>query len=282
MQEKSPICTYTTDCSREGGAEALYIYIPTREGYIRYQVVHTVLAERKSNTWRLGYVAHVDDAFENERLITNPGAEWEMAFELDGRVDFIGGLAHGDEIFSSMKLMSDGEEYTAKEMQFVPFDTLTVEVESVGYDPNDEEREVLAHTKKLIFTTDGVRVEQRVEFKTDEVPKRVYFAMMPPQKEVTDCYYTNLDATRKELPNQKGIYRYEKAAGLDSVTLEGEEGFLFRMTVEKYNGGENSFMISDNGGNNYNKMYFSYHAGEKIAAGDVIETVTLYKITYKE
>ena len=130
MEEKSPICTYTTDCTQEGGAEALYIYIPTGEGYIRYQLVHTVLPQRNADTWRLGYVARVDDAFENAITITNPGAEWEMALELKNRPDFIGGLAHGDEIFSSMKLTADGEERTANKMDFIPFDTLTVEVES--------------------------------------------------------------------------------------------------------------------------------------------------------
>ena len=281
MQEKSPICSYTTECSNESGAEALYIYIPTGEGYIRYQLVHTVHTRRNADTWRLGYVAHVDDAFENAVTITNPGAEWEMALELEGRVDFIGGLAHGDEIFSSLKLTSDGKEFAAKKINFLPFDTFTVEVESTCYDPNAAGRHVFDHYKKLIFSADGVRVEQRVEFKTDEVPKRVYLGMMPPQKECTDYYYTNLDDTRKELPNQKGIYRHERAEGLNSVTLLGNSGFTFTMTVEKYNEGEHDFMISDNSGNNYNKMYFAYLA-DHISAGDVWETVTLYKITYKE
>ena len=101
MQEKSPFCSYTDEADqKEGGTEALYIYIPTGEGYIRYQLIHTVLPQRNADTWRLGYVVHVDDSFENERVITNPGAEWEMALELNGRHDFIGGLAHGDEICS--------------------------------------------------------------------------------------------------------------------------------------------------------------------------------------
>ncbi len=283
MEGKHPICTYTTECEKEGGSEALYIYIPTGEGYIRYQLVHTKLADRNADTWRLGHVARVDDAFENELIITNPGAEWEMALRLEGRPDFIGGLAHGDEIYSSMKLTADGTEYSRpRKMEFIPFDTFTVEVESTGYDPSVAGREVLKHYKKLIFTKDGVRVEQRTEFLTEEMPETFYFGMMPPQKEFTDSYYTNLDPTKKELPNQKGIYRSEKGEGLNSVTLEGSEGYLFRMTVEKYSGGEQAFMISDNSGNNYNKMYFLFRAPKPIPAGTVFETVTLYKIAYKE
>lgn len=282
MKEKSPICTYTTDCTKEGGTEAVYIYIPTGEGYIRYQLVHTKLADRNADTWRLGHVARVDDAFENELIITNPGAEWEMALRLEGRPDFIGGLAHGDEIFYSLKLVADGVEYRPRKIEFLPFDTFTVEVESKGYDPSVAGRQVLEHYKKLIFTADGVRVEQRTEFLTEEMPDTFYFGMMPPQKEVTDSYYTNLDPTKKVLPNEKGIYRSEKAEGLNSVTLEGSEGYLFRMTVEKYSGGEQAFMISDNAGNNYNKMYFLFRAPKPIPAGTVFETVTLYKITYKE
>ena len=282
MQEKSPFCSYTDEANqKEGGTEALYIYIPTGEGYIRYQLIHTVMPQRNVNTWRLGYVVHVNDSFENERVITNPGAEWEMALELNGRPDFIGGLAHGDEIFSSIKLISDGEEHTAKKMNFTPFDTLAVEVESTCYDPSAQDRAVFSHYKKLIFTKDGVRVEQRVEFKTNEVPARIFFAMMPPQKEYTDCYYTNLDSTKKDLPNIKGIYRHEVAEGLNSVTLEGDGGYTFQMTVEKYNPGVHALTIQDNGGNNYNKMYFTYST-DRITAGDVWETVTLYKITYNE
>ena len=283
MEGKHPICTYTTECEKEGGTEALYIYIPTGEGYIRYQLVHTDLPQRNADTWRLGHVARVDDAFENELIITNPGAEWEMALKLEDRPDFIGGLAHGDEIFHSMKLMADGVEYSRpRKIEFLPFDTFTVEIESKGYDPSVAGRQVLEHYKKLIFTADGVRVEQRTEFLTEEMPNTFYFGMMPPQKEFTDCYYTNLDPTKKELPNQKGIYRSEKGEGLNSVTLEGSEGYLFRMTVEKYSGGEQSFMISDNSGNNYNKMYFLFRAPKPIPAGTVFETVTLYKIAYKE
>ena len=273
-----PFCSYTTDCSREGGTEALYIYIPTGEGYIRYQVVHTVVPQIKSNTWRLGYVSHVNDALQNERIITDPGAEWEMAIELQGRVDFIGGLAHGDETFSSMKLTVDGKENTVSGMNFVSFDTLTVEVYSTGYDPNVAGREVLSHYKKLIFTKDGVRVEQRVEFKTDEVPKRVYFAMMPPLKDFTDHYYTNRDDTHKKIPAQAS----ESGTDLNSLTLVGEDGFSFRMTVEKYSEGANAISIRDNGGGAYNKMYFSYRGGDHVSAGDVWETVTVYEITYKK
>ena len=285
MEQRKPICEYaltTPDASIEWGTEVLYVYLPTGEGYIRHQVIHTVMAAIGADTWRLGCVCHVDDTLSSPRPITSAGAEWEMAVKLQDRCDFIGGRAHGDEKFSSLTVTVDGvEKEMASLSEKTPFDELCVTVASTGYDPNEPDRAVLLHHKRLIFSAEMLRVEQSVRFLTDEVPSCVYFGMMPPCKEYTDHFYTNINPEPREIPAVSGVFVQGKDADLKSVTLIGKEGYLYRMTAEKYNEAENSFIISDNRGNPYNKLYFPFSADAPVHAGDEWSTVTLYEIQYK-
>ena len=99
--------------------------------------------------------------------------------------------------------------------------------------------------------------------------------MMPPLKEHTDHFRTEKD----EAPRPIVERRYSEAGCFKTLCLTGKE-YSFTMTAEKYLTAPegNTFTISDNGGDSYNKMYFVLmHSGEA-HQGDVWETSTCYHI----
>ena len=107
-----------------------------------------------------------------------------------------------------------------------------------------------------------------------------YLAMMPPKKDITDSYFTNLDTTPKTLTASN--FQIDES-GAVSVTVFGKNsGYYFTMTVNEYDTYIKPYMsIADNGGGPYNKMYFGFVNKGSVAKGDVWETVTEYKIEKK-
>ena len=79
-------------------SEKLMIYIPTFFGYIRYDVHYSVVKEINCDCWRIEDFYHCDDELNEIKCLSAKG-EWECAVRLEGRPDFSGGTAHGDEIF---------------------------------------------------------------------------------------------------------------------------------------------------------------------------------------
>ena len=272
-------CQYSNECKFDHGVEALRLFLPTTDGYINHNIVHSVMEESKCDTWRLSVVYYCDGDFKCVRPLTRSGAEWEMALKIKGRPDFIGGYAHGDEVFERTVLKLDGEEKEITSLEtLTEFGTLSLEVWSVGYDPNDSITEALLHYKKIIADESGIKVEQRVEWLNDYELENSYMAMMPPLKSETDSYFTDLDSAIKEIPEKVSILETSKAKKL---YLLGKSSFTFGLCAEKYlNGvdGANTYLISDNGGVPYNKMYFFLHHGGSVDTGEVWETVTRYTI----
>ena len=274
--KKGLYCKYDSGFSLEKSVAALRVYIPTKLGYVNYNVAHAVHSEIFCDTWRLSHAFACDDNFENEYCL-NPSAEWDMALRIQDRDDFIGGQLHGDEIFSSVKFFIDGVQ---KEItcfaELTAFNVLTIEVESVGLDPSDHKTEVLKHFKKYVINADGVAVEQRVEWLGDYLLTSCYLAMMPPFKEFTDSYYTDIDTEVKRITVSDFAVKNCKSA-----TLFGEKsGLLFRMSVPKYPSYEtgNQLLVSDNRGRPYNKMYFSVCRSASVRCGEIWESRTEYVI----
>lgn len=277
-KKNTAFCLYSKEKADDSGIESLKIFLPTGQGYINHNIVHSVSDKSKCDIWRLSVVYFCDSELNRIKPLTRSGAEWEMALKLSGRPDFIGGYAHGDEVFQSIKVKVDGREVTLESLEAqTQFDSLSFEVFSTGYDPCDSITEVLLHYKKITVEGLAVRVEQRVEWLGSYELGRSYMAMMPPLKTVTDCYCTDIDPIKKPINLAENI----SGCGADAVCLCGEDGFGFEMKVEKYlTDGErgNSFLITDNGGVPYNKMYFILHHSGAVNKGDVWDTETIYTV----
>lgn len=273
---KQPYFRYDSTYSVRGSRGALLIYLPCEVGYIGYVITHSVVPEITCDTWRLSAALSYNDELREELSLT-PSAEWDMALAIKGRDDFIGGLLHGDEVFSSMRLCVDGVIRDVDECsQLSSFGTLTVTTESVGLDPADHRSEVLRHHKRHVITADGVTVEQSVEWLGDYELSSCFMGMMPPRKELTDSYYTDVTPEVAQIVTSS----FDVAECRSATLLGKNSGYHFRMSVPKYPSYEsgNRLLLRDNGRTDYNKMYFPVCLSASVSRGEVWETVTEYKI----
>ena len=279
---KHNFCQYVKGATDDAGTESLRLYLPDDSGHINYNIVHSVSPARRCDTWRLSVVYLCDGQRARVRPLTRAGAEWEMALKIKERPDFIGGFAHGDERLDGIVLTLDGEQKNVEELcQAVSFDRLTLEVWSCGYDPSNTDVKTLSHYKKIIADSNGIRVEQRIEWLGDYELGRSYMAMFAPLKSETDSYYTASDSQQKPIGENAGISSYDSAGKL---YLTGKNGLEFCLKVDKYLSDPergHEFLISDNGGVPYNKMYFALCHNGEVKTGDVWETVTVYSIKKK-
>ena len=278
--KKTAFCQYVCGKTEDSGEEALYLYLPTEGGYIRYSLIRSVVSAKQCNVWRMGPAFYCDDSLGSLTRLTREGAEWEMALRLLDRPDFIGGVAHGDEIGTDAVCLIDGREYRIETLrQPTLFSTLTVCVNSIGYDPSAPSEAVLRHSKRIVVNSDQIRVIQRVEWLSDVLLAQSYMAMMPPLKCVTDRYCVE-NGEYSPIPERS----FKESGDFDRLTLRGEKGFVFSMQIPRYltDQGKNTCLITDNGGNSYHKMYFILAHGGHASQGEVWETETVYRIWKEE
>jgi hypothetical protein len=273
---KLAYCEYATEDLKDSGTEALRVLLPAAQGYILHYLVHSVKESNGCDVWRLGPAYHVPDDVADEILLTTPRAEWEMAIRLKDRPDFIGGVIHGDERMTRAVFRMDGREFTPSMLsKCTAFTTLEVEVDSTGFDPLHPETSVLLHHKVLTFTSEGVTVRQRVEWLGDYALGNSYMAMMPPRKEWTNSYKADTGLALNSI-KEEHISATKKT---EELYLCGDD-YGFSMRVPRYlsHAEGNKYLITDNGGGSYNKMYFVLAHGGHAHMGDVWETETNYRI----
>lgn len=269
-------CRYDKDFNIEHAQGALRIYIPSADGYINYNIVHTVNERINANVWRIGQAYTCDDALIDLYPITPEGAEWDMAIKLQGRNDFIGGAAHGDEIYTFISVYIDSNKtdiYSIEEV--LEFSEISISQTSTGYDPDDHMTKALVHQKEYLINKNGIVLKQFVEWLNDYELGASYMAMMPPSKAVTDIFYTDIEPDAVAIEG-----RYVVNNARSAVVLGVTSGFIFSMSIPQYPNllGGNRFLLTDNKGGLYNKMYFVICDGARVCKHDFWETVTHYQI----
>ena len=273
--KNTSFCIFDKAFNLESAIGALRVYLPCDGGFVNYNIAHSVREDRVCDTWRLSQAFAFDKELEKSVLLS-PRAEWDMALHIKDRDDFIGGELHGDEIFTDMRLFLDGCETSYEKItELTEFSTLTVQVNSIGYDPCDHKTKALHHFKEFSVTKDGIAVDHRIEWLRGYELTSCYIAMMPPLKTYTDSYFTDLDEEAKDICYPIAI------EGCKSATLFGKDcGLSFTMSVPKYpaNNFLPTFIVTDNSGNPYNKMYFRVCGGESVEAGEIWESRTEYSI----
>lgn len=270
---------YDPTIRKESAVGGLHLYVPTKEGYIDYTLVHSVREQQNADIWRLSVVYLCDDTLNSLYPISVENAEWDMALKMNGRPDFVGGYAHGDEIMTDVKFYVDGVETDITTLTAATEITkLNVVENSIGYDPLDGITQALKHRKYYTVTHAGVRIDHRVEWLGDYDMGYSYLAMLPPPKTYTDMYYTNITPATNIIQGASN-----KVDGATSVTVYGSEsGLYYTMTVNYYNTFHEPHMfITDNAGGSYNKTYFAYVKSGSVKKGDVWETFTHYRIEKK-
>lgn len=277
---KTAWCQYDASPDFECAVEGLRVYVPVEQGYIRYNIVRSVSEKNNFDIWRIGKAFACDGNLENDYEITPENAEWDMAIKLQGRCDFIGGFAHGDERYKDFSVWLDGNQTEVSSL-IMPetFETLVIRERSVGFDPDNPGTEALLHEKEYIIDGKGITLHQRVEWLRPFAVGASYMAMMPPLKTVTDSY--QVDDGDPVRIGQKDCFSIRVPGAVKAVVSGAQSRFRFLMEVPRYPHlpGGNAFILTDNSGGRYNKMYFVVCNGTDVSAGDIWETTTRYQIT---
>ena len=263
----------------------LEIYTPSRTGYIEWDFLHCVSEQKNANVWRMGYAYKTDKNFTKEFQIT-VGGEWELAVHLPDRDDFSGGEIHGDEVMTNVLFLVDGDVVDVTESEsFRKFDELVIIESSNIYDPAEESElsddevtkvKIANHGSKHVFNSSGLTIHQTLEWVVDTDITRCYMAMHLPAKSVTDHAVLDSDFVPFEITTYGNRYENVKS----SIIYGDESGIVTEFEVGDYpTGYEDSgkFLLTDNGGNAYNKCYFIIATSGNVTEGTLWKTETRYK-----
>ena len=276
---------YRDDLSNEYATEGLYIYLPSKVGYIRQQFVHSERQEVNADNWRMGFVYACDDNLSPQTRLTTSG-EWECAVKLSGRSDYSGGIAHGDEVGTELIIFLDGKIVEADSItNITAFNELRIVTVSNLYDPDDSTTVIALHGCERIYTADGIVVNQTLKWLDDLTVTSCYLAMFPVVKAVTSKYFTDENYTETSIPvdHSQVIVARARKATVYSETAGFTSEFDTPIYPTEYQNG-NYFLITDNGTDNYNKCYYcvtnsSGSVEYEIQANTVWKTQTVYKMS---
>lgn len=268
---------YIAESGENQSDAKLNVYIPRDLENRRtlYQMGHCVDTAANADTWRIMFMYRVDTG-GSLRKLTMTG-EWECAVKLDGRSDFSGGIVHGDEVDTDVKVFIDGTltDITAvntfcKELKIVRHSNL--------YDPNDSTTIIAEHGVEYIYTADGLKINQSIKWKVSETLSNCFLAMLPIIKVYSKYRYddtsfliTENDQTKYSvtIPNAKSVTEY-------STDYDCYVSMSITTYPEGLPGGD-SALITDNNGLNYNKVYFTVCTGGISQVGELWKSTTVFK-----
>ena len=308
IEGKQPYIKYgavDTDIGARG-KQQITVYLPATDGYIKYAFVRSESNAINSNIWRIDKCYKCNDSKTVLFPITNSG-EWEMAIKINGASDFIGGNAHGDEVFTAFHLLVDGVEVDdITSLQPQTFETVRIVVTSLMYDPRDEAtletREQFTpagtHGREYVITKDGIRLNQFVVLDAAYTLAASYMTMLPiirgndtvSADQITDHYYANNNYTVYDVSvGESGSQGYGWKSNVTRATIWGEDSGI-SATVEMLkqpeidNAGARKFQVQSTI-NYYNKFYWSICGvndhNYSASAGQRFVTETMYQINAK-
>lgn len=268
--------TYTSGAGDDDSTEHIDVDIPTSEGQrIRYTMGHCVNAEKNADVWRLMYISHLSES-DVVNKITRKG-EFECALHLENRVDFSGGVVHGDELDQNVTFFINNLVKT-KTNTTALCDSFIIVRNSILYDPADSTTPIAEHGVKYIFDRNGLKIEQSVKWLVAENLTYCYLAMYPVLKAYSGYRFD--DTNFKVVQNNLSNYNVD-IPNCESVTEFGNNR-LSTMLIEKYplglTGGDMA-SVTDNGGINYNKIYFVVCSEHTTTVNELWKAVTIYKVS---
>ena len=280
MGYKKPVIKYSaivdTDIGSRG-KEQITVYIPATYGYIKYAFVRCEYDAYNSNVWRIDRCYACDDTKNVIYPITNVG-EWEMAIKIVGAPDFIGGNAHGDEVYAAFHVLIDGvEQANIQDITEREFDFVNIIETSLLYNPSnhatlstrEQYTPVGSHGREYIITKDGIRLKQVVKLDIALTLSASYMTMLPilrgndavSEIQVTDHYYADNNFVEYDVsvggkgdgygwkPNVKRAVIWGNTSGI-SASVE----MLAQPDID--NIGARLFQVQSTV-NAYNKLYWS-------------------------
>lgn len=279
---KDNFCVYSSAVSGTV-AERFDIYIAQKKaGYIKYSFIRSYDTTINCNVWRISLAKYCDDEFNEVATLTTAG-EWEAAIKISGRSDFMGGVAHGDEVFNNIVFVIDGKPTNVTGITDpMSFDEIRIYEDSNLYDPNDSVTAVAKHTSEHIFNSNGVTINQSILWQASLTLAESYMAMFPVAQAVTTHYCVDKDFTPNAIPS--GGFDNLVKPNTKKVCLWGAN-FFAEFGIEAYTDfvSPPRLLAHNNGGTSYNKCYFystTATGGTTVSTGDEWKTTTKFKLVY--
>lgn len=270
------VAQYVAESGEDSSDARLNIYIPKDTKNVRtmYQMGHCVDAAKNANVWRLMYAFRIS-ATDAVRQLTMSG-EWECAIKIDGRDDFSGGIIHGDEIDTDVKVFADGTlinianvNLCCRELKIVRHSNL--------YDPNDSTTIIAEHGVEYIYTIDGLTINQSIAWKVSASLANCFLAMLPIIKAYSKYRYD--DTSFEVTENTQTSYSVSIPDAKSVTEYSTDYDCTFTVSVPVYpvglTGGDRA-IVTDNSGINYNKIYFPVCTGGTSQIGDLWKATTVY------
>lgn len=274
---------YTNGAGSGFSTERLDIFVAKNNGYIRYEFVHSVNAERNSNVWRIDGAYKTDANFTDVLTITTTG-EWELAVKIVDREDFSGGMIHGDEVHNNIAFFVDGVKTDITALTALSeFRQLQIVQDSQLYDPADSQTVIANHGSLHIFDAtaeNDLTIKQSVTWLGTYGLTYSYLAMFPVAQSAVDYILTDKDYTERQITNFserdiEDVAVYNANSNINCFCKFGISEYP-EYPNDAYN---KRFSVSDNGGTAYHKCYYSVCGnGTSVNASTLWKTTTLYNI----
>ena len=253
-------------------------------------LAHCVDSSQRMDVWRIGNCWKSDANFTRINQLTVRG-EWECALKLSTWSDFSGGALHGHEFLTNVTLnvnpgfFSDGVPITAAQITSytTPQDCkeLSIYEHTSMNSPADTTQTRVRHTRVYKFTSEGIELDQSVQWAVAGTTGACYMAMLPMAKNRTVGWYDDAPGSagwRLFDPDNRDNYSFSHAYARNAAVggVYGTIDFCVPVYPEGLTGGD-TFLITDNQGNSYDKAYFIAADGETVANGTTWRSKTLYK-----
>ena len=263
--------------------------------YIGQDFVHSYNTTINADVWRLDsssiYTKNYDNSFtkfKNFKII-NVG-EWECALKEAGAKDFIGGLAHGDEIMSDMLFLLDGLPIDLTSNGIYTGNKITILENSVMNRVDRLDDKVAKHVRYYEITKDDIIITQKVEWLQSLTMDKSYLTMLPIARTVGNTedgeYITNKGFKNNyfnilDLSYGHNNVLYENGVS-EAVIWNDGAGYKVFAKVEILESNElPNASMAFSGAPNYNKIYFDYCGdGYKTSVGEIWNNKTRYIIDY--
>lgn len=276
---------YTSGNGVDKSTEKFDVYVPKRGlselKYIHYVILHSVDDDERCDVWRIGYCYLSSLDFIDEKQITTTG-EWEMAIKLLGKDDFIGGYMHGDEKQYNIKFFSNGVEFDKNVFSDIRYvDSFSFIQQSDMYDPAPPylTYKVAEHYSLHEFNVKNehqLEITQRIKWRMKLNFLTSYLAMFPIAKNMSSKYFGNYDFTLNETPP------YIKLNDINEVRLNSQnENVSCVFGISEYpDFDDKQFLISDNGGTQYNKCYYIISDNNMTDTNKIWKSKTYYDVMF--
>lgn len=259
---------------------------PSSDKYIKYEMLNSVNASIGCDVWRLHKAYEAtrtgETSFTEGQDLLN-GGENETAIKITGKTDFMGGLAHGDEEKTSIKLLIDGAvqsltnytTYRCRKCEFLQASEL--------FEPDTAtpQSTVVAHAyKRWVYEGGELELFQTIDWDVAVTLSDTYLTMLSIYRDdgsvtVTDKGFRSFEYAEEDISTAGFTISFStsniaKASGPDGYSAEIE-------ILEGWDKSNRQFHFSNAAA--YNKFYFDFTgAGYTTTIGETFNARSRYKL----